>query len=181
MYPKPYLEYLILFHAERDYFECHEILEEYWKESPPKQRQAVWVALIQIAVSLYHQRRGNFAGAGKMMRSAIDGVTREKQQIERLGLDHAAMLDTLIQIQAEQEAHKPYHSIRLPIADPELLAACRQLSLARGLSFDRESDLENDYLLHKHTLRDRSEVVAERLRRLDERNQERTRNPASDT
>lgn len=32
MYPAEYLEYLVYFHADRDYFECHEILEEYWKE-----------------------------------------------------------------------------------------------------------------------------------------------------
>jgi len=39
MYPEPYLEYLIQFHAERDYFECHEILEEYWKSAPANERE----------------------------------------------------------------------------------------------------------------------------------------------
>ncbi len=32
MYPNAYLDYLVYFHGHRDYFECHEVLEEYWKK-----------------------------------------------------------------------------------------------------------------------------------------------------
>ncbi|MCM3622711.1 DUF309 domain-containing protein [Brevibacillus borstelensis] len=174
MYPQPYLEYLIQFHAERDYFECHEILEEYWKESPPGERRAVWVGLIQVAVSLYHQRRGNFAGAIKMMDSAIKILNRERTDVQSLGLDPDATLQTLSQLLAEMKQNSPYHSIRLPIADPALLADCRKRCEERGLHFDSESDLFNTFLLHKHTQRDRSDVIAERLRRLDERSQRRS-------
>ncbi len=62
MYPKAYIDYLVEFHATRDYFECHEILEEYWKEDPPKKRKRYWVGFIQLAVALYHHRRQNTAG-----------------------------------------------------------------------------------------------------------------------
>ncbi|QQE75989.1 DUF309 domain-containing protein [Brevibacillus composti] len=181
MYPEAYVEYLVQFHAERDYFECHEILEEYWKESPPGERQAVWVALIQIAVSLYHQRRGNFAGALKMMRSAIAGIMREKAAVKALGLDVDSLLAMLRLAAAQQEARQPYRSISLPIADPALLEACRTICADRGLSFDRESDLQNEFLLHKHTLRDRSDVVEERERQLRRRSQPRDRSTGSDT
>lgn len=37
MYPEAYVAFLHEFHTTRDYFECHEILEEYWKEDPPEQ------------------------------------------------------------------------------------------------------------------------------------------------
>ncbi|MCD2486520.1 DUF309 domain-containing protein, partial [Staphylococcus aureus] len=51
MYPKAYIDYLVEFHATRDYFECHEILEEYWKEDPPKKRKRYWVGFIELAVA----------------------------------------------------------------------------------------------------------------------------------
>lgn len=34
VYPEAYVAFLHEFHTTRDYFECHEILEEYWKEDP---------------------------------------------------------------------------------------------------------------------------------------------------
>ena len=33
-YPEAYTDYLCYFHGARDYFECHEVMEEYWKEHP---------------------------------------------------------------------------------------------------------------------------------------------------
>lgn len=33
MYPEAYIEYLAEFHGSRDYFECHELLEEHWKKT----------------------------------------------------------------------------------------------------------------------------------------------------
>lgn len=34
MYPTEYIQFLIHFHGDYDYFECHEILEGYWKTKP---------------------------------------------------------------------------------------------------------------------------------------------------
>jgi uncharacterized protein len=170
MYPHPYLEYLVQFHAERDYFECHEILEEYWK-SEAGQRSPVWVGLIQIAVGLYHHRRGNRAGAVKMMNSALRLLRQQQDAVSRLGLDPAALLQLLAAVVAEMEAGAPYRSITLPIADPDLRERVRQMCAERGLPFDRPSDMANRYLLHKHTLRDRSDVIAERARQLSLRKQ----------
>lgn len=169
MYPKEYVAFLIHFHGDRDYFECHEILEEYWKGLPAASRDSVWVGLIQIAVSLYHQRRGNFPGAAKMMGSAIRILSDLPQQVKKLGLDSERLLQTLRQKLGEIEANHPYASMNLPIADASLLAECRRLSLEKGFPFGQESDLSDQYLVHKHTLRDRQEVIAERAQRLKEK------------
>lgn len=32
LYPTAYIKYLFHFHTDRDYFECHELLEEHWKQ-----------------------------------------------------------------------------------------------------------------------------------------------------
>ncbi len=71
MYPKAYVAFLHEFHTTRDYFECHEILEEFWKEDPPDQRKKYWVGLIQLAVALYHQRRGNGKGAKRLISNSL--------------------------------------------------------------------------------------------------------------
>jgi len=169
MYPHEYLSYLVHFHADRDYFECHEILEEYWKSLSNESRSAVWVGLIQIAVGLYHHRRGNFAGAKKMLASAIRILHKHAAEVERLALDVNTLTSLLTERLSRIQSGEPYESLELPITDAALLEACRQLAAQKGLVFGQRSDLSNDYLLHKHTLRDRTDVIEERKRSLKQK------------
>lgn len=84
-YPSAYIDYLVYFHGDRDYFECHEVLEEYWKEHPGDPLSGIYVGLIQVAVALYHQRRGNRNGAVKMLKQAIRGL--HNPLVEQLGIN----------------------------------------------------------------------------------------------
>ncbi|MGG1661593.1 DUF309 domain-containing protein [Brevibacillus sp. NRS-1366] len=174
MYPQSYLDYLVQFHVDRDYFECHEILEEYWKSAPPKERRPVWVGLIQIAVALYHQRRGNQSGAIKMLTSAISLVEEHQGDIQALGLDSKALHDLLAERLDDMKQGKAYHSLSLPITDQSLQQAYEQACAIRNTPKERASNMEDSYLLNKHTLRDRSDVHAERLRQLQLREERRT-------
>jgi predicted metal-dependent hydrolase len=169
MYPKEYLEYLVHFHGSRDYFECHEILEEYWKRSPATDRKRVWVGLIQIAVALYHQRRNNFHGAEKMMRSAIQILTNETKELHSLGIEWRMMLEHLNERLEEMESRKPYTSMNLPIGDPILRKECSQLCHQKGWVWEKPSVLDDEHLIHKHTLRDRTNVIEERERQIQDR------------
>ncbi|MCC3358262.1 DUF309 domain-containing protein [Bacillus sp. REN16] len=162
MYPQAFVNYLIHFHCDRDYFECHEILEEYWKEDPVPERKPYWVGLIQIAVSLYHHRRGNTAGALKMMKSAIRICKDQKSELAYLGLQVDELIEVLQKKFHDIENGAPYKSINLPIADEGLLATCLSQAIQSGHSWGKASDIANKELIHKHTLRDRSEVIAER-------------------
>lgn len=169
MYPRAYLDYLVHFHGDRDYFECHEVLEEYWKSLPLDQRSQVWVGLIQVAVALYHQRRNNFPGAVKMMQSAINLLSREQEEVSHLGLDAAKLIQLPSDRLNELRQSAPYTSLNLPIKDEGLLAVCRQECSQRGFIFGQTSNLSDEFLLHKHKLRDRTDVIEERLRQLQER------------
>ncbi|MFC5448215.1 DUF309 domain-containing protein [Paenibacillus aestuarii] len=162
-YPEAYLDYLIFFHAERDYFECHEVMEAFWKEHPGDERSQTYVALIQIAVGLYHERRGNQAGAVKMIQSAARNM--DAQHIGSLGLD-AVQLQVLLaeRVSLIQDSQPAYMEMNLPIADADLLAWCNQESAARGLTWQAASRMDDEALIHKHTLRDRTEVIQERER-----------------
>ncbi|MDN4074620.1 DUF309 domain-containing protein [Fictibacillus terranigra] len=160
MYPEAYIEYLAYFHGSRDFFECHEVLEEHWKDEG--QHNGVWVGLIQIAVSLYHQRRGNYNGALRMMKSAIDKLTVHKEEIERLGLKYEALLEVLGKRLDEIERFVPFRDVDLPLADPLLINLCSERIEKEGSVWGRESNMDDELIVHKHKLRDRSEVIRER-------------------
>jgi uncharacterized protein len=54
----------------REFFECHEVLEDLWKEQAEPERQLTQ-GIIQIAVAYHHCLRGNYAGAIKLFRRGI--------------------------------------------------------------------------------------------------------------
>ncbi|NEW06419.1 DUF309 domain-containing protein [Paenibacillus sp. SYP-B3998] len=162
-YPEAYTDYLLFFHAERDFFECHEVMEEFWKEHPNDVRSRTYVALIQIAVGLYHDRRGNRAGAVKMLQSAAQNA--DADHLASLGLDADKLQELLIDrwTRIQQSEHE-YEDISLPIIDAELLAWCMKEAEQRGLTWLAPSPLHNEALIQKHTVRDRSDVIRERER-----------------
>lgn len=164
--PKDYLSFLVEFHGTRDYFECHEILEEYWKETAPKERDSHWVGLIQIAVALYHDRRGNKQGASRTLAKAISNLRLKTAELEQLGLGSQELLNLLQQTHERMLLNKPYQSINLPITNPEILSHCQYLCNQEGYTWGMESDSTNLDLVNKHLIRDRSEVILERAKQL---------------
>lgn len=54
-------------------FHAHEVLESSWKAAPDPERE-LWRGLAQLAVGLTHARRGNPAGAVRLLRRAADRV-----------------------------------------------------------------------------------------------------------
>ncbi|WP_010273631.1 DUF309 domain-containing protein [Paenibacillus senegalensis] len=189
-YDMPYIEYLVFFHADRDYFECHEIMEEHWKACPASPLRQAWLGLIQVAVAQYHERRNNLKGALIMLTSAIGHL--QQIRVEEIGLDSAELMFRLEE-RKQQLEHRlagtdedggakrlslegvPFTDLNLPICDQRLEQACVELCQQRGRVWLKASDLSNEYLVHKHSLRDRSEVVSERRRRLREKQLKRQR------
>lgn len=166
MYPSSYVDYLVHFHSDRDYFECHELLEEYWKSLPQEGKTSTWVGLIQIAVAQYHHRRNNFTGAQKMLDSAIRILAAEERMEELLGLEKPTLMQLLNERQEMLVQKASYVSFNLPIVDAALLDRCQQLCAERALPFGTPSNLSDDSICHKHLRRDRSDVVAARSQEL---------------
>ncbi|MEH7380851.1 DUF309 domain-containing protein [Bacillus sp. JJ1533] len=166
MYPQALIKYLIYFHCDRDYFECHEVLEDHWKEDPVHERKLYWVGLIQIAVSLYHYRRKNTAGASKMMKSALTICKKQRFELSQLGFHVDELIELLQKKLHDIDNGTPYESINLPLTDKTLLSTCISKATQSGKSWGKTSDLSNEKLIHKHTIRDRSETIAERQKQL---------------
>lgn len=173
MYPKAYIDYLLYFHASRDYFECHEVLEDYWKTKEKEERENHWVGLIQIAVGLYHYRRNHYKGAYKMIKNARIIIGEEQKKITDLGLDAKMLLNELTKLLASIQKQERYYDINLPIIDENLLKSCQAKCKEQGETWCQPSDLSNQYLVNKHSLRDRSEVIAERERQKERRKKKR--------
>ena len=158
-----YIEFCTYFNGNQDYFECHEALEEYWKEIAPGEKKHPLVGYIQVATGLYHWRRGNLAGAERMLKNAlrifesekVDPVFFEKVDFMRLLEDVQASIKKL-------ENGAPFEGFKLIIVDAELQTKVRT-------AIETLPEVDDAYLLNKHALRDRSEVILEREKNLIER------------
>ncbi len=56
---------------QREYFECHEVLEAVWNAEPHPIR-TVYKGILQVGVGCYHLLRGNYIGATKKLQSGAD-------------------------------------------------------------------------------------------------------------
>ncbi|MCM3724460.1 DUF309 domain-containing protein [Neobacillus cucumis] len=162
MFPKEYIQFLAHFHGDRDYFECHEILEEYWKKNDVKNKNSIWVGLILLAVSAYHHRRNNFNGAKRTLEKAITIFKTQPDSVIKLGLDPHLLQDILTSRLSNITNQQRYISFNLPIGDQALLDQCRRYCKQNGFVWGMKSDLTNDHLVHRHILRDRTSVLEER-------------------
>jgi predicted metal-dependent hydrolase len=169
LYPSEYIHFLAHFHGDRDYFECHELLEDYWKKTDPRNKDSVWVGFILLSVSAYHHRRSNFSGAERTLRKAIMILKLQSDSLTKLGINKVDFYHLLNrQISALQKGES-YRSISLPICDPNLLEFAKKACEQKGFIWENESDLTNNSLVHRHKLRDRSSIIDERNRSLKTR------------
>jgi uncharacterized protein len=95
----------------REWFECHETLEELWMGESGMLRD-FYQGVIQIAIALHHWRRDNFEGAMKLLKTGVEfldkvgpvfmkvdvaGLTadakRFKQELDALGQDGMAKVN----------------------------------------------------------------------------------------
>ncbi len=169
MFTTDFIKYLVHFHTDRDYFECHEILEEHWKDVDARNKESILVGWIQLAVSQYHHRRGNFTGALRTIQKALSILTTHKQSIKEFGIDEDKLLEAILRKKEEIELTLPYKSMNLPITDSSLLSVCERQAEKAGLIWGVDSDLSNREIIHRHSMRDRSEVIKSRLHALNQK------------
>lgn len=56
---------------KRQFFECHETLEEAWIEETDPLRY-LYQGILQVGVGFYHLRRGNFRGASGLLARGLE-------------------------------------------------------------------------------------------------------------
>jgi predicted metal-dependent hydrolase len=126
-YNRLYVEFLYYFNAARDYFECHEVMEELWMEEG---RNPYYQGLLQIAVGLYHHRNGNPNGSVKLFTQGLEKLDRfpaEKEGIDVgiLTAESRTYLERLHGLETEPFAA---YDLDIRITDPELDEAVERLT-----------------------------------------------------
>jgi uncharacterized protein len=87
--PDGLIEGIRLFNAGA-YYECHEVLEDIWREERDPVRY-LYQGILQIGVGLHHLRNGNFRGATLLLRDGIDKTGHFTPSC--MGLDTAGLRD----------------------------------------------------------------------------------------
>jgi predicted metal-dependent hydrolase len=160
-----YLQFLGYFHYSYDYFECHEVLEEQWKCELNESFKPSWLGLIRLSVVLYHQRRGNLAGATKLMRHVVN-FANNRILVEQVGLNFNEFIKTVQLLKERIDHNLPFIPISLPIENKAL-----ENNFHRIKEQFTVFEVVPDSIVHKHALRDRTEVINEREKNLLVRHQ----------
>lgn len=160
-FSKSYIAFLIHFHGDRDYFECHEVLEEHWKMNG-MERDSIWVGLIQVAVSLYHYRRGNIKGSLKLINKALHLLSYKKDEVLALSIDYDHFISKLKNSRVKIANHIPYSPINIPLNNQQLFATCKKQCENRGYEWGNHYDKAPDHIVHKHILRNNPKPVSKR-------------------
>lgn len=161
---KALIEFYYQFHTNQHYFLCHDILEEAWKQNPSFSKNDGVVSLILFATASYHYRRGNIKGAKKSFRTSLKTI-KDASDKDELGLK-VSEYQSLIQQQIEAiKKDLPYKPIEIPITDG---MKSNILNVHPNYIINETPTLE-PLIIDHHLLRDRSEVIQNRLHALKEK------------
>jgi uncharacterized protein len=154
-----YIEYCTYFNGNRDYFECHEVLEEYWKEIAPGERDHPLVGYIQVATGMYHWRRENYSGAERMLSKAFLIFKRSADSpfVEKIQL--AKFMERITESIQLVQQNCVFQPFELEITD-------EKLKLIVSEKIQELLPVDHDFIVHKHMLRDRSDVISARAKSL---------------
>ncbi|PIC65509.1 hypothetical protein CSV79_00065 [Sporosarcina sp. P13] len=156
-YHPHFLHFIVYFNDNQDYFECHEVLEEYWKGQQDFSKEHPLTGYILMATGLYHWRRGNIKGATRTLRNALCRF----QQMPAIYSDYKkeVAVDQVIQ-QLEKsldriESGECFTAFPLPI------------STALQHAAENEQPMQllpknSAAVIHKHMQRDRSDILLQR-------------------
>ncbi len=133
-----YIAYLVYFNRDRDYFECHEVLEELWLE---KDREPVYKGLLQVAVGLFHFRNGTInsaynkrIGAIKMLKSSLHKLTSSSHHTLGIDMSHliADVREYITRLERYEQKPFDFYPIEISITDAllrkEVKAASKKIA-----------------------------------------------------
>lgn len=154
-----YIEFFTYFNGNADYFECHEVFEELWKEVASNNKKHVLVGFILVATGMYHWRRGNIAGAKRSMMKGIQLVKSAEPCEYTKPVDLEDFLANCSRALAAIEEGRSFEPFTIVLTDDKLA----QIVTKRIATLPAN---DNHFIQNKHMLRDRSDVIAERAKQL---------------
>ncbi len=150
-----FIDYCAYFNGNEDYFDCHEVLEEYWKEIAPSEKLHPLVGYVQLATGMYHWRRENFNGAARILQKAIRNFEANQGSLFFEYIDFDQLLSDMSTQHVRIKARETFSRIKIPLTNAVLQRAVQEKIAVTA-------PLDPQFILNKHMLRDRSEIIAER-------------------
>lgn len=162
MYPlhhKLFVKFIVYFNRNQDYFECHEVLEEYWKSLPKAKKDHPLTAFILLATGMYHWRRGNLSGAHRTLKKANERMVASLQDFTDFtdGIDFHGLHEDLGRTICRVDEGQPFSSFPIVVTSPDLLFLTNEMENTMDLL-----PFGSDAVIHKHMLRDRGDILRER-------------------
>ncbi|MGN7386669.1 DUF309 domain-containing protein [Sporosarcina sp. SAFN-015] len=154
-----FLNFIVYFNRNQDYFECHEVLEEYWKSIPGYSKDHPLTAFILLSTGLYHWRRDNIEGAYRT-------IIKAKNRMLDFGENDARYTEDIDFRQLVQDIERSIHELHNGKSFSPFLILLTSEVLQRSVD-EMAATMEllpagSDAVIHKHMLRDRSNILAER-------------------
>ena len=114
-----YLLFLYYFNYKRDYYECHDVLEELWLE---EQRNKFLQGLLQVAVGLYHFKWKNVAGSILLFEAAVEKLEPYPDLMGGINLGRlkAESKAYLYKLRNYHEDPFEFYDVTIEIVDEEL-------------------------------------------------------------
>ncbi|WP_297596098.1 DUF309 domain-containing protein [uncultured Cetobacterium sp.] len=113
---KQYIEFINTFQEERDFFKCHEILENIWiKETACNTKKHVSINLLLISVGVLHWRNKNFKGALSVLRNSLNDYEEMRGEIEKIGIDSYKLKNLVEELLIKISLNETYKEVYLPV------------------------------------------------------------------
>lgn len=99
-----------------EFYECHDDLEDAWREET-RQVRYLYQGILQVGVGFYHQRNGNWKGATGLIRNGVERLRDFEPEtmgvnVEKLVRQSEACLESLEELGRERV--KEFEESRIP-------------------------------------------------------------------
>lgn len=151
-----FVKFIIYFNKNQDFFECHEVLEDYWKSIPNVTKDHPLTGYILLSTGMYHWRRGNTIGAHRTLEKAIERMTRLAEEYPGFsdGINFDELCENVNQAIEHIETGQSFASFPIEVTSPAIAALITKITPSMELL-----PFESDTVIHKHMLRDRSDII----------------------
>ena len=105
---------------------------------------------------MYHWRRGNFSGAIKTMKTSLKRMDETKNSPFFENINYQKLTENMNLALELMTSSQDFQTFYIEVTNPTLQ------TLVNNLDIEMNDDLH--FLIHKHMLRDRSEILEERDR-----------------
>ena len=154
-----FVNFIVYFNENQDFFECHEVLEEYWKSLPNITKNHPLTGYILLSTGMYHWRRGNTIGALRTLKKAIERMTKSSEAYPEFsdGINFDELCGNVNQSIKHIEVGQAFVPFQIEITSSDIVSLMTEIAPSMELL-----PFGSDIVIHKHMLRDRSDIIRER-------------------